>query len=209
MTASAISELLERAYPGRRAALKRDILSQALLCFNQRGVEATTIDVVKAAVGTSVGAIYHHFGNKEGLITALYLTALNDQAQLREQALAHAQTIEQVVNALVTSYVDWVASQPQWAKFLFDTRQQHKPEALVKTLQSRNSARNAQLFDKVKSMDGAALLQPWSPDLLPALIVGPAEHYCRAWLAGRVTLSPQRARDQLAQAAWLCLRGAI
>ena len=66
------SNILENRFPGRRAALKREILEQALHCFNDLGVEATTIDAIKARCDTSVGAIYHHFGNKEGILSALF-----------------------------------------------------------------------------------------------------------------------------------------
>ena len=43
--------------------------------------------------------------------------------------------------------------------------------------------------------------------LVPALLIGPAEHHCRAWLAGRTRLSPKAAREHLAQAAWRALGG--
>ena len=79
----ATHEALERQFPGRRAHLKRHILHGALACFNEQGLEPTTIDQIRVRCDTSVGNIYHHFGNKDGLIAALFFCALDDQARLR------------------------------------------------------------------------------------------------------------------------------
>lgn len=80
----ATTDVLERHYPGRRVQLKRDILLAALACFNEHGLEPTTIEMVRLRCNTSVGNLYHHFGNKEGLVAALFFCALEDQARLRE-----------------------------------------------------------------------------------------------------------------------------
>ncbi|WP_432211478.1 TetR/AcrR family transcriptional regulator, partial [Acinetobacter variabilis] len=59
-------ELLERILKGRRALLKRQILECALTEFLRTGVAATTIEMIRDQADTSIGAIYHHFKNKEG-----------------------------------------------------------------------------------------------------------------------------------------------
>lgn len=43
-------------------------------------------------------------------------------------------------------------------------------------------------------------------ELLPSLIVGQADSYCRAWLSGRVQGSPKAYRELLAQATWRSIR---
>jgi hypothetical protein len=43
-------------------------------------------------------------------------------------------------------------------------------------------------------------------ELLPSLIIGQADSYCRAWLAGRVKGRPMEYREVLAQAAWRSIR---
>ncbi|MCJ8170595.1 TetR/AcrR family transcriptional regulator [Atopomonas sediminilitoris] len=200
------TDLLQRCYPSRRAELKRTILRTALACFNQHGIEATTIEQVRAQCDASVGAIYHHFGNKEGLVAALFFTALDDQAALREAYLAKADTLEQVVHALVHSYVDWVSAQPDWARFQFLARFAVSKGPLQDELLARNRTRNQQLRERL-SVHGAELLQDLPKELIASLIVGPAENYCRAWLSGRVSTSPSAYRDALAAAVWRALGG--
>jgi AcrR family transcriptional regulator len=202
------TQLLERRYPGRRAELKRAILKQALVSFNQQGLEATTIEMIRAECDTSVGAIYHHFGNKEGLVAALFFAALEDQGQLRDQYLEPAGTLQQGVQALVHSYVDWVDQQPEWARFQFQARYAVAKGPFAEELANRNRLRNRTLLGWMKERSEDGLLQRWPAELVPSLIVGPAENYCRAWLSGRVQASPASYREQLAAAAWRSLGGA-
>lgn len=198
-------DILECSYPGRRAELKRAILRVALDCFNTQGIEATTIEMIRSACDTSVGAIYHHFGSKEGLVAALFFAAMDDQAALRLKYLAAAQSTRDGVNALVLSYVDWVAEQPEWARYQFNARfavanGPHKAE-----LAEKNRARNQQLQEWFSQAGVGDELAGLPYELVPSLIIGPSESYCRAWLSGRVGKSPKVYREVLAEAAWRSL----
>lgn len=196
------ADLLERCYPGRRAELKRDIFRKALALFNEQGLEATTIEMIRAECDTSVGAIYHHFGNKEGLVAALFFTALDDQALLRDRYLAESSTTEEGVHALVHSYVDWVDSQPEWARFQYHARFAVTKGPFKEELASRNKTRNQKLGQWLAEPGRRDELKAFPAELLPSLIIGQADSYCRAWLSGRVTASPKAYRELLAEAAW-------
>ena len=56
-----------------RSSRKQEILQAALACFTEFGVEATTIEMIRDRSGASIGSVYHHFGNRERIIAALYL----------------------------------------------------------------------------------------------------------------------------------------
>lgn len=200
------ADLLERSYPGRRAELKRDIFRKALKLFNEQGIEATTIEMIRAECDTSVGAIYHHFGNKEGLVAALFFTALEDQGRLRDAYLDAADSTEAGVQALVFSYVDWVEQQPQWARFQYHARFAVTKGPFKEELAERNKTRNLRLRQWLAESGRAAELQNLPAELLPSLIIGQADSYCRAWLAGRVKGNPTDYREVLAQAAWRSVR---
>jgi AcrR family transcriptional regulator len=66
-------QLLERLYPQRRSLLKRQILLDALACFLEYGLDATSIEMIRDKSESSVGAIYHHFKNKRVLSLHLFL----------------------------------------------------------------------------------------------------------------------------------------
>lgn len=195
-------DLLDRRYPGRRAESKRLILRRALALFNEHGIDATTIDIIRAESQTSVGSIYHHFGNKEGVVAALYMAALDDQAQLRDDYMGSVESTQEWVEALVYSYVDWVVTQPHWARFQYQARYALAQSSFGDQLKEANRARNAQLRDWFSNPIHRQDLQDLPSELIPSLIVGPAESYCRAWLSNRVKQSPEAYKEQLARAAW-------
>lgn len=196
------SDLLERTYPGRRSELKRSILRTALACFNAAGIEATTIEVIRAECATSVGAIYHHFGNKEGLVAALFFAALDDQATLRDSYLDAAQSAEAGVLALVHSYIDWVDAQPDWARFVLQGRFAVSTGPFKEELIERNKQRNKKLFDWMRTDGRSEQFSHIPAELLLSLIIGQTENYSRAWLSHRVKHSPKHYREMLGDAAW-------
>ncbi|TVT35230.1 TetR/AcrR family transcriptional regulator [Marinobacter vinifirmus] len=200
------SNILENRFPGRRAALKREILEQALHCFNDLGVEATTIDAIKARCDTSVGAIYHHFGNKEGILSALFFAAMDDQRQQLERELAGANNLREAVFCIIESYLDWVAANHEWARFLYLARSPLAKGPFQQELKDRNVQNYQKLKEQLIGLGKGdiKIVQPF--EMLFSLIIGPSENYCRAWLSGRVKTSPQEYRKEFAESAWRSLK---
>lgn len=195
-------QLLERVYPQRRSLLKRQILLDALSCFLEHGLDATSIEMIRDKSESSVGAIYHHFKNKEGVIAALVFTALDDQALLRDQYLENAQSLQELVRALIYSYIDWVSDQPQFAKFLVFahfsvTQGEHRS-----LLNEKNKMRNKNISHHISQLQHAELLNAVPAELIMSLVIGATENYCRAWLSGKVANNPRIYREAFAQAAW-------
>lgn len=195
-------ELLERLYPSRRAALKRQILLDALSCFLENGIETTSIEMIRAKSDSSVGAIYHHFKNKEGIVATLFFAALDDQAARRDDYLEGAESLQEVLYAFIHSYIDWVSEQPEFAKFLisarFNVMQGEDQERLVQ----KNKLRNQKIFNEISNYADSEFLKSISHELLLSLVIGSTENYCRAWLSQRVSSNPKIYKDILAKAAW-------
>ena len=105
-----------------RSSRKDDILQAALRCFTEEGVDATTIEMIRDRSGASIGSLYHHFGNKERIIGALYLAGVGQYAALLQEGLAKAADAEACVKLLVTAYIDWVVANPDWARFVLHSR---------------------------------------------------------------------------------------
>ncbi|MFV5640648.1 TetR/AcrR family transcriptional regulator [Acinetobacter oleivorans] len=195
-------ELLERLYPSRRAALKRQILLDALSCFLENGIETTSIEMIRSKSDSSVGAIYHHFKNKEGIVATLFFAALDDQAALRDDYLESTKSLQEVLYAFIHSYVDWVSGQPELAKFLISARfsvmQGEDQERLVQ----KNKLRNQKIFSEISKYAEAGFLKAIPHELLLSLVIGSTENYCRAWLSQRVKSDPKVYKDILSKAAW-------
>ena len=195
-------ELLERLYPGRRAALKRQILLDALSCFLENGIETTSIEMIRAKSDSSVGAIYHHFKNKEGIVATLFFAALDDQSARRDDYLEGTESLQEVLYAFIHSYIDWVSEQPEFAKFLisarFNVMQGEDQERLVQ----KNKLRNQKIFNEISNYADSKFLKSIPHELLLSLVIGSTENYCRAWLSQRVSSNPKVYKDILAKAAW-------
>jgi len=186
---------------------RQDILNAALACAAEAGVESVSIDRVRARCGASVGSIYHHFGSREGIIAALFFDIFDEQSRHIQAQLVQAQAPEQGVRALVTGYLDWVIAQPVHARFLLQAREVvaggPRSGELARCARERNQA----LLDwfEPHRQRGAVLELPC--ELMPSLVMGPVQSYCRAWLSGSSGLpSPETYRDELADAAWKAVR---
>lgn len=195
-------ELLERLYPGRRAALKRQILLDALSCFLENGIETTSIEMIRSKSDSSVGAIYHHFKNKEGIVATLFFAALDDQAALRDDYLEGTKSLQEVLYAFIHSYVDWVSGQPEFAKFLISARFSVMQGKDQERLIQKNKLRNQKIFSEISNYAEAEFLKSIPHELLLSLVIGSTENYCRAWLSQRVKSDPKVYKDILAKAAW-------
>ena len=200
--AAAADRLLERAFPEPRQASRRSVLRHALTLFNADGIEATTIDDLRRACGQSVGTIYHHFKNKEGVVAALFLAAFDDQSQAIATRIEGLDDGHAVVDALIGAYADWITQQPECAHFLFLARESVAQGPQAQDLHDRLVARYRPI-DAVLARDAAAgRILPLPEDLIPSLVLGATESYARGWLVGRRQATPSSYAQRLALAAW-------
>jgi AcrR family transcriptional regulator len=200
--AGAIDRLLERALPEPRQASRRNVLRHALTLFNAEGIEAATIDDLRRASGQSVGTIYHHFKNKEGVVAALFFAAFDDQSRAIADRIAGLTDGHAVVAALIGAYADWITAQPTCAHFVFLARETVAQGPHAADLRHRLVARYEPI-DAVLAREAAAgRILPLPEELIPSLVLGATESYARGWLVGRREATPASHAGRLAVAAW-------
>jgi AcrR family transcriptional regulator len=209
-----------RAYPPSSPApadpapdRRQDILNAALACAAEGGVDAVTIDGVRARCGASVGSIYHHFGNRDGIVAALFFDILDRQSRSVQAQLDAARGVEAGVRALVTGYLDWVVAQPERARFLFQARSAVAATPRTHDLAEAARRRNQALVAWFEPHRQSGALRNLPCELLPSLVMGPVQSYCRAWLSGLSAgsepsglPSPTAYRGELADAAWRAVK---
>ncbi len=199
---SRLDQVLEHASPGERGASRRAVLAHALPCFNARGIEAATIEDLRQRSGQSVGTIYHHFRNKEGVAAALFFAGFDDQSRAIAERTAPAADAHGVVVELVAAYAAWVTELPELAAFLFMARETVAQGPYGDELDERLEARYGPIDVRLAEGVRAGLITELPAELIPALVLGGAESYCRAWLAGRRKAKPTAYAGLLAEAAW-------
>ncbi len=188
------------------SSTKETILSSALSCFMEKGVEQSSIADIRDRSGISVGSIYHHFGNKDGIVVALFLSGMQDHSRNQELALSKAQGAKEGIYAIVTCYIDWIAAHPDWARFVFRYR------SLVENsdLAERNESQKREHFKRLKAWFAPHIesgdIQKLPFEVYHSLIIGPAQDFALRWLAGKTKGALSDYRELYAEAAWQALK---
>ncbi len=80
---------------------RRQILRVALELFSDQGYFNTSVHDIRRVAGVSIGAIYHHFGTKEGVARALYADILDQLDTAIAACINRPGTVEERCKALV------------------------------------------------------------------------------------------------------------
>lgn len=194
----------------RRADLREQILKAATRRFVRDGVLATRLEDVRRDARVSVGAIYHHFSDKRALHAEAFARALADYQAGFVEALQDSDDAESGIKAVVHHHLRWVAAHRDRAALLLGERPSG-PDAR-KRLEEQNRAFFTAVLRWWRVHASYGSVRELDPALLYALWLGPAQEYCRQWLAGRnsklpgAAAVPSAVADDLAGAAWATLK---
>ncbi|MGW8393565.1 TetR/AcrR family transcriptional regulator [Pseudoduganella sp. HUAS MS19] len=187
-----------------QADRKTAILSSALAVFSEQGIEATSIEDIRQRSQASVGSIYHHFGNKEGIAAALFAQGLDNYWQQIKDNVARASNAEFAIHAIVSTHLHWIVEQPDMARFLFARRQAVSAEH-DDAIRQRTASHFREVFEKLKPWFKQGVLRRLPVELYGPLLLGPSQELARNWLGGRIAFDPLSAIDELSSAAWRTL----
>jgi len=200
--ATGIQQVFERAEPGARKAGKRRVMACALDVFESEGIAGATIEAIRAHAESSIGSIYHHFGNKEGLVAALFFAAMNDQAALAGPRMAAARTPRDAIRASIGAYLEWVSAQPRLARFLYQARATVAAGPHGPDLHECNRQKHRALRQWLMRGIAEGSVRELPKETYVPLLIGQSESYCRAWLSERVKGRPADHIEVFADAAW-------
>ena len=178
------------------------ILAATLELVGEKGVTAVTMSDICGRSGASVGSVYHHFKDREGVLYALYRDCFEDCfAQLRTAVLATT-TAQEGITALVNTYLAWVAAHPSRATFIYEASQGTLLRSYQAEIAAFKGAFYADIFAWMRPfVESGELLRlpPWAYD---AIMMGPAHEFARRWLGGTQELSMDEAKNIIAAAVW-------
>ncbi len=195
MTARGIKR---REQTGRR----REILRAALTSFEALGYEASTIEDIRRRSRASIGSIYHHFGGKAGIASALYAEGLADYQAGLLARMRRSRSAEALVKAVVRHHINWAEANPAWARYLMGMRRLEAVAAIEVRLRELNQDFVREAVTLIRPHMDSGEIAPLRLEILLALLFGPAQEFLRLWSAGRTELGLRQAREQLAKAAW-------
>jgi AcrR family transcriptional regulator len=187
---------------GSKPGTRQRALVEALALFDAQGVEMTTIEEVRDAAGISIGSLYHHFGSREGLVTALYEDLLGRYRTTMAAELARHDGARALLEAFVKSHIAWSMLNPAAARFLAEHRH-HRALAEAETrLQHGTTDFLRPLVRRLKPAIAAGILKPLPPELMLSLVIGPVQNWLRMARAGRTSLKPGAAAQRLTDLIW-------
>ncbi|WP_428508530.1 TetR/AcrR family transcriptional regulator [Roseateles sp.] len=182
------------------------MLGAALASFNSKGIEATGIEDLKRDSAQSVGTIYHHFKNKEGVVAALFFLAFDDQSRAMAEGLAVELPTRSLLRSLVSAYLRWTCAQPELARFILMARDVITQGPCAQELAQRLERRYGPIDARLSEAMSEGEIRTLPDEIVPALVLGPAESYCRGWLSGYRKPSPAMFESEFGDAAWHALR---
>ena len=185
-----------------RTGRRREILQAALASFEELGYEGSTIEDIRRRSRASIGSIYHHFGGKAGIASALYAEGLADYQAGLLARMRRSRSARALVKAVTRHHLDWAEANPAWARYLMGMRRLEAVAAIEVRLSeiNRDFVREANALIRPHMDEGA--IAPLRLEILLALLFGPAQEFLRLWFSGRTDLGIRQARELLAEAAW-------
>lgn len=120
------------------------IIDAAEELFLEFGFQATRVSEIARRAGVSIGSIYVHYGNKEGLYTALVSRALDIEAGYLDSVLDDDELhdLEKVV-ALGEAYLRFFGEHPAYFRLLMMPMEPMPEKALATPLARQIAARGA------------------------------------------------------------------
>jgi AcrR family transcriptional regulator len=98
----------------RRAETRTRLLEAAAELFAERGIEGSSIDAIAEAAGRTSGAVYDHFGGKEGLLFALLAGWVDDVAAVIGAELMAATTLDERLATLWRNVAEPPTGDGRW-----------------------------------------------------------------------------------------------
>lgn len=98
----------------RRAETRRRLLAAAAELFAERGVEGASIDAIAERADRTSGALYDHFGGKDGLLFALLDGWVDDVATVVGAELSTATNLDERLGVLWRNVSAPVAGEGRW-----------------------------------------------------------------------------------------------
>jgi len=102
----------------RGEALRDKVLDTALVLFSEKGYFNTSIHDIRRAAEVSIGAIYHHFENKEALAKSLYDRLVVRMEHAISDAVAGKTGCRERSRAIIASLFQLTEQEPRTMQFI-------------------------------------------------------------------------------------------
>jgi len=182
----------------RRAQTRAALLDAGAALFANRGIAGASVDAIAEAAGRTSGALYDHFGSKEGLLFALLESWVDAATAAVAAEQAAATSLDEWVAAMWRAVSDPPDGDGRWIALEHELWSYANQSDEARRYLAR---RYAAAWDAIDAVTG-----PWVEHPAEATRVGPAVIALLFGLEMMRRVDPDVVTDQLAVAA---LRGVL
>ncbi len=180
-----------------RERIVEEATEQLLGC----GYDAFTMASVRDALELSSGSMFHAFGSKPELVAEVFVRGMQDYQRTAIEAIDSNDQAVRAVEAWIDAHLRWVTKNPDLARFLFSTQPDAVRESAAMPLEEANNAFYASVDALFELAVDQGVMAPTPVAIGYALVMGPAQDYCRRWTRGEADVEPAGIADAFAVAA--------
>lgn len=181
------------------------LLDAALDIFAEEGADGFTITAVVAKSGISVGSLYHHFGNFDGLTVTLYSRCMAEVLDTMIEAMNRTRTARTGIEAMVRAYLQWSIANRAKA-LVIQTAQYCEYRAPLKVAETK-APRIKLVTEWLEPHVQAGRIHAMSPQMIESLMVGPPALAVHRWLADVPGVNLTEALKVMPDRIWHSLQG--
>jgi AcrR family transcriptional regulator len=157
----------------RKDETRTRLLAAAATVFAERGIEGASVDAIAEEAGRTSGALYAHFGSKEGLLIELLESWRNEVSTAISVDLSQARTVDERLLALWHDFANAQGAARQWVQLEHElwrwvTRVQH--DEMRTLVADRYRASRQAITAMLEEWARERLIPPPRPDAGPAMI---------------------------------------
>uniref|UniRef100_A0AAU2JZC0 TetR/AcrR family transcriptional regulator n=1 Tax=Streptomyces sp. NBC_00049 TaxID=2903617 RepID=A0AAU2JZC0_9ACTN len=190
----------------RGEATVDQLLTAALRVFAESGQQGFTVNAVASASGVSLGSLYHHFGNFDGLAAALYIRCMDELCDDMVASLTRCRTARTGIRAWVTSYLRFTREHRDVALFLHASAYSGYLVAHAEAIGAAKAAKFAAIMDWLRVRVERGEVAPLPTAVIEVLVMGPLTEAARRWLSSTYEIDLAEAERHLPDLIWRSLR---
>jgi AcrR family transcriptional regulator len=175
------------------------VLKAALKLFSQHEL---SIERLSELSTVSLGSIYHHFGNLNGVSAALYQRSMADLLETIIAAVKVETSARDKVLAQSRAYMDWTREKKSAARFIHASAYAPYMQEYEADIRKAKEPILRELMGLFEAHIRAGEIIPLPLPLYEILLIGPLAELARRWLSGGSGLDLDQAAEHLPERIW-------
>ncbi|MGR4882603.1 TetR/AcrR family transcriptional regulator [Streptomyces sp. LARHCF249] len=190
----------------RGEATVDQLLTAALRVFAESGQQGFTVNAVVSASGVSLGSLYHHFGNFDGLAAALYIRCMDLLCEDMTAALTRCRTARTGIQSWVASYLRFTQEHRDVALFLHASAYSGYLVGHAEEIAAAKAEKFGAIMQWLKVRMERGEIAPLPAPVIEVMVMGPLTEAARRWLSSTYEIDLPDVARHLPELIWRSLR---